>query len=177
MELKTIVFDWGDTLMVNLPEYDGAMKNWPVVKAVSGIKQVLETLSKKYQLVAASNAVDSNANDVRMALKRENLNEYFDKVYTASELGSRKPHKEFFFKIQESVGVTAQECVMVGDSWADDVNGALSAGWKAIWFNRNIQPCPALSPHHHAEYYQTHELIAIINHELLPDWNTCETWM
>jgi FMN phosphatase YigB (HAD superfamily) len=34
---------------------------------------------------------------------------------------------------------------MVGDSWSDDVAGALAVGWTAVWVNREGLPRP---PHH-----------------------------
>ena len=40
----------------------------------------------------------------------------------------------------------ADETVMVGDSWAADVMGALAAGIRPIWFNRNATEAPAGAP-------------------------------
>jgi FMN phosphatase YigB (HAD superfamily) len=31
---------------------------------------------------------------------------------------------------------------MIGDSWANDVEGARSAGIRAVWFNRDGRPSP-----------------------------------
>ena len=36
----------------------------------------------------------------------------------------------------------AADAVMVGDSWANDVAGAVNAGIRAIWFNPDRQPAP-----------------------------------
>jgi FMN phosphatase YigB (HAD superfamily) len=35
---------------------------------------------------------------------------------------------------------------MVGDSWHDDVSGALEVGWTAIWVNRNGRTMPEVDP-------------------------------
>jgi len=35
---------------------------------------------------------------------------------------------------------------MVGDSWNDDVQGALQAGWTVLWLNREGRPRPELDP-------------------------------
>jgi putative hydrolase of the HAD superfamily len=40
------------------------------------------------------------------------------------------------------MGVAAEDAVMVGDSWANDIVGALNAGIRAVWFNPDRKPAP-----------------------------------
>ena len=65
-KITTLVFDWGNTLMKELP-FPGAMVDWPVVGTVPGAEQALRTLKGSYQLVVASNATMSSAAQIEAA--------------------------------------------------------------------------------------------------------------
>ncbi len=54
-------------------------------------------------------------------------------VFVSSELGWQKPHAGFFRAIERRLGLRPAEIVLVGDDWENDMLGAESAGWKAIW--------------------------------------------
>ncbi len=41
-----------------------------------------------------------------------------------------------------ALNVSADEAVMIGDSWKSDVLGARNAGINAVWFNRYEEQCP-----------------------------------
>jgi HAD superfamily hydrolase (TIGR01493 family) len=60
----------------------------------------------------------------------------------SAEIGALKPHPPAFAAVQERLGLFPGEIAMVGDSWKDDVTGALDAGWTAIWVNREGAPMP-----------------------------------
>jgi len=73
LEITTLVFDWGDTLMTVDPRFSGAMGDWPEVTAVPGVQTALAALQGRFRLAVASNAVDSNAIQVHAALERVGL--------------------------------------------------------------------------------------------------------
>ncbi len=64
----------------------------------------------------------------------------FDVVVVSEELGIGKPDPSVFRHALEQLG--ADEGVMVGDSLARDVDGALAAGLEAVWCNRAGEPRP-----------------------------------
>lgn len=64
----------------------------------------------------------------------------------SAEIGALKPEPEAFAAMQARLGLFPGNLVMVGDSWRDDVEGALQAGWTAIWINRSGAPRPDLDP-------------------------------
>jgi putative hydrolase of the HAD superfamily len=66
----------------------------------------------------------------------------FDAAVLSGELGVMKPHKAIFDHALSMLGVSANEAVYVGDHYETDVEGALDAGWRAIWFNPNGKPRP-----------------------------------
>ena len=60
----------------------------------------------------------------------------------SAEIGFLKPERGAFEAVQARMGLFPGNLVMVGDSWRDDVEGALEAGWTAIWINRGGAPRP-----------------------------------
>lgn len=64
----------------------------------------------------------------------------------SAEIGALKPEPEAFEAVQRKLGLFPGNLVMVGDSWTDDVEGALDAGWTAIWVNREARPRPDHDP-------------------------------
>ncbi|NPD46514.1 MULTISPECIES: HAD family hydrolase [unclassified Lentimicrobium] len=136
MAIKALVFDWGDTIMRDLP-FEGAMKDWPLVSLVSGAEEILKQLQKKYTIVMASNADDSSSQDIVEALKRVGVSQYFHRVFSSSDIGYEKPHHKFFQYIQQELKLEESELVMIGNSCEKDIEGAKSVSWKTIWFKEN----------------------------------------
>ena len=64
----------------------------------------------------------------------------------SAELGAVKPEPEAFDALAKRLGLFPVNLVMVGDSWNDDIQGALAAGWTAIWINRAGKPRPDHDP-------------------------------
>ena len=61
---------------------------------------------------------------------------FFDTVVISEDAGFAKPDPRIFAIALERIGARAEESVFLGDSWQNDVQGALSAGIGAIWLNR-----------------------------------------
>jgi putative hydrolase of the HAD superfamily len=64
----------------------------------------------------------------------------------SAEIGALKPEPAAFEAVQRKLGVFPGNLAMVGDNWMDDVEGAVAAGWTAIWVNRHAKPRPAHDP-------------------------------
>jgi HAD superfamily hydrolase (TIGR01662 family) len=112
------------------------------VELVNDVKKVLEYLFEKYKLAIVSNSM---SNVARHAIRKFNLEKYFDIVVISRDLGIRKPNPEIFNYTLNNIGLDAQETVHIGDSLEEDVCGAQNAGLKTIWIkktdaNKNIQP-------------------------------------
>lgn len=133
--MRAVLFDWGDTVMVDYPQYSGPMVTWPEVSAVPGADEALKALRGRYQLVLVTNAAESGQELVRQALERVGLAAYFDRIFTWHEIGVRKPDPEFFLRVLRAIDVSPEEAVMVGDSYDKDVAGARGAGLRAVWYN------------------------------------------
>ena len=176
-EIPALVFDWGDTLMKVFPEYDGAMVDWPQVEATPGALQTLAALNGSYQLVVATNAVNSNAAQVLAALNRVGLGEYFSHVFTSKETGHNKPDPAYFLRISELINLPSSRLVMVGDDLYVDMVGARQAGWSTIWLNPASSACAGGLPLHNAEITSLTQLPQALNNLSLPDFQTCLGWL
>jgi putative hydrolase of the HAD superfamily len=63
----------------------------------------------------------------------------------SSEVGWRKPAPEFFASLRRVVGLSGEEILYVGDDWANDYQGARTAGLQAVLLDpREKQPSSAI---------------------------------
>jgi putative hydrolase of the HAD superfamily len=129
------MFDWGDTLMVDVPHYKGPMKAWPEVKVVEGVEKTLEYLRRISKCCLVTNAKDSNEEDIREALTRVDLDTYLSRVFCYKNIGFEKPSSEFFSKVISTLGLDPKEIAMVGDSFEKDILGAVHSGIFSYWYN------------------------------------------
>ena len=96
---------------------------------------------------AARLALLSNTQNFDMEfLERLGLTGLLPNRFLSAELGCMKPDPRVFAMVQRKMGLFPGEIAMVGDSWRDDVQGALEAGWTAIWVNRAGLPHPPVDP-------------------------------
>ena len=56
---------------------------------------------------------------------------------SGAEHGYMKPHRSIFDAALDRAKVTAEEALMVGDSFKHDIEGALNAGWRAVLLRRS----------------------------------------
>lgn len=64
------------------------------------------------------------------------IKNYFETITSADEVNIRKPHPEIYRFALDKSGALAQNSIMIGDDWIADVEGALSFGMDAIFFDR-----------------------------------------
>ena len=119
-KVKVVIFDLGGTLKVS-----GVLKLFP------GTKEVLERLSKKYTLVIGAN----QPLYAYQFMEESGIDRYFEKVYLSTEIGYEKPDLKFFKYILDDLKLEAEEVVMVGDNYENDISPARSLRIKAIWLN------------------------------------------
>lgn len=135
LRYSTILFDWGDTVMRDHPEILIPMVEWETVEVIEGIAEVLEILrSSGRQIVLASSAAISDEDQIRGALRRGELDQYFARIYCFKNTHLPKG-EEFYRYILKDLGIPAEEALMVGDSFEKDVQAANEAGLFAVWFN------------------------------------------
>jgi putative hydrolase of the HAD superfamily len=137
--IQAIVFDWGDTLMRDFSQFEGAMVDWPRVQQMPGVLETLESLTGLAVLCVASNAGDSDAELMGRALERAGIRRFFDHLWTSRELGAAKPAPAFFQAILRELELEAEACVMVGNEYEKDIVPAKTSGMRSVW----LAPSPA----------------------------------
>jgi putative hydrolase of the HAD superfamily len=103
------------------PEVPGALARW----RAAGVR-----------LVVASNW-DVSLHDV---LRATQLREHLDGVVTSAEVGASKPAPELFAAALRVAGADAADAIHIGDSLAEDVEGARAAGIRPVWVSRGGVP-------------------------------------
>lgn len=169
-DLEVVLFDWGDTLMVD-HGFDGPMAGWPNVEAVPGAAQVLSALADDYVIGVATNTDDSGAELVEAALRRVGLAEHVAQVFSSRDIGARKPEPAFYAAVLRGLGamrgdatpLRPDRAVMIGDNYVNDVAGAKRAGLRTIWFNQDDrQPLGESASDHDAVIESLEELPAAL---------------
>lgn len=86
----------------------------------SGWKRLFARLKrKKIRLAIASNS-RKRAWEIRQMLEEEGVAHYFDRIFTATTLRTRKPMPGYWLRICEILKVAPSEVLMVGNSVATD---------------------------------------------------------
>jgi putative hydrolase of the HAD superfamily len=107
--------------------------------------EVLDAVARTRQV--ARLGLLSNTQSFDMAfLTRLGLTELIPNRFLSAETGFLKPDPRAFETVQKRLSLFPGQIAMVGDSWSDDVQGALEAGWTAIWINRDGRPRPPHDP-------------------------------
>jgi putative hydrolase of the HAD superfamily len=133
--IDTILFDWGNTLMVDFPDEKGPMHTWKKIAAVKNADACLAAVSKKFDCHIATNAKDSSRMDILKALRVVGLDAYITDIFCYTEIGFEKPSAEFFDRIVQTIKKDKKRIVMVGDDFAKDYSGALGYGMNAVLFD------------------------------------------
>lgn len=103
---------------------------------IHGAIDILDYLKPNYDLHIITNGF-KEAQEIKFECC--NLKPYFFEILISEELGVHKPNKRIFEMAQNRVNASHEECVMIGDSFESDVEGALNANWQAIYFNNYRQ--------------------------------------
>jgi putative hydrolase of the HAD superfamily len=159
--IKAYIFDWGNTIMVDLKEQKGPMYKWNIVSELPHAVMTLKELSKKYRCYLSTNAENSNKNEIKKALERISIDSYFTDIFCFKEIGHKKPAPEYFYNIIQKTGFHADEIMMVGDDLENDIVGAMKAGMNGILFD----------PHNTCKNYQGKKIQDLF--DLINDSSNC----
>lgn len=119
-------------------------------------------LERLRAIVPAMALVTNGAADAQRAkIDRFELEPHFDHVQVEGEFGAGKPEPEVYLHVLASLGVRAEDCVMVGDNFEADVVGAQEVGIHAVWVDkRGVGTPPRAAPRPHWTIRRLEELIA-----------------
>lgn len=74
----------------------------------------------------------------RNKIKQLRLERWFssNRIFVSGEIGAMKPDPEIFSHVARQVNKRPEELYLIGDSFENDILGAINAGWNAIWLNK-----------------------------------------
>ena len=134
MGISLLIFDWGDTIMVD-HDLPGPMSDWERVGWIPGAEEALKVLSREYRCVIATSAPHSGKNEMMAALERVGAHRYFEGFFSANDLGVRKPDPMFFTTIIQQMGALPADAVSIGNIYEKDIAGAKEAGLYTVFLN------------------------------------------
>lgn len=103
-----------------------------------GASEFIDRISEFYRIILVTNGTTQIQNS---RLKASDLINRVEGVYISEQLGTRKPEKEYFEIVANSVeNFDKSNCVLVGDSLTSDILGGKNFGVNTVWFNPNHKP-------------------------------------
>lgn len=120
-------------LLEELWQHFARAEHWQVLP--DGRQAVAQLQAAGYQVAVASN-FDSRLFELRDGFQDELPCEHW---FASSEVGYRKPAREFFAALETALGYSAQQLMLVGDDPHNDFDGARTAGWQALLIDRNAE--------------------------------------
>ena len=132
-----------------------------------GARDVLDWLDERrdrFKLAVITNGF-SEAQLPKM--RYSDIDRYFDYFFLSEDLGYMKPDRRFFDAALAKMGVGPEQCLVIGDDYAVDIEGAMSAGIPQVYYNLKGIPLPADSPKPTYEISDLQEVVAICN-KILP---------
>lgn len=68
--------------------------------------------------------------------ERCEIRDCFSYLFISQQLGCRKPQREYFQKVFQTMGLAGPEgVVVVGDNLLSDIQGGINAGTDTVWYN------------------------------------------
>jgi FMN phosphatase YigB (HAD superfamily) len=111
-----------------------------VADPLPGRPALLDWVKDRYRVGLVSN-FDYAPTVVRI-LEADGILDRFEVVLVSDRVGWRKPSARIFEAACARLGVTAGECLFVGDRPDIDVSGAKQVGMAAAWLNPSAAPLP-----------------------------------
>ncbi len=108
-------------------------------EAFGDAADALDELARDHTLALVTNGASCLQ---REKLAASGLGDRFAVVVVSAEVGVGKPDAAIFRHALERLACDPSQAVMIGDSLARDVDGAIAAGLGAVWVNRSGQPRP-----------------------------------
>jgi len=112
-------------------------------RASRGAAALLKKVRERARVgIVSNNLLEEQQDKLRCC----DLDQYVDVLVVSEETGMSKPDPRIFQIALERLGCRPEEAVMIGDSWAADVIGAIAAGIRPIWFNPGMRDADRDAP-------------------------------
>jgi putative hydrolase of the HAD superfamily len=104
---------------------------------LEGAEDLVRYLAEKYPLTIVTNGFIEVQYE---KFDKSGLRDCFTHIVLSEEVGCQKPNPHIFEVALRLNGLTANEVVMIGDSWTSDIQGAINAGIDQIWIRKSTDP-------------------------------------
>ena len=104
-----------------------------------GAEELVRYLAKKYPLTVVTNGFVEVQYE---KFDKSGLRDCFAHIVLSEEVGCQKPNPRIFEEALRMNGISAEDVVMIGDSWNSDIQGAINAGIDQIWIRKSQDPLP-----------------------------------
>ncbi len=145
-------------------EIDISMRNelldlYKILPIFPEVREVLTKLKKKnYKLAILSNGTHNLINEL---VTSNNLNDYFDNIFSIEEVGIYKPDSKVYDLPIKKYQIQKNEVAFLSaNTW--DVSGGGNYGYNSIWINRNSHVFDNLDYKPKNELKNLNELFQII---------------
>ena len=106
---------------------------------LEGAEKLVRYLAEKYPLTVVTNGFVEVQYE---KFDKSGLRDCFAHIVLSEEVGCQKPNPRIYEEALRMNGVSAEEAVMIGDSWNSDIQGAIHAGIDQIWIRKSQGPLP-----------------------------------
>ena len=106
---------------------------------LEGAEELVRYLAEKYPLTVVTNGFVEVQYE---KFDKSGLRDCFAHLVLSEEVGCQKPNPRIYEEALRMNGVSAEEAVMIGDSWNSDIQGAINAGIDQIWIRKSQDPLP-----------------------------------
>lgn len=106
---------------------------------LEGAEELVRYLAEKYPLTVVTNGFVEVQYE---KFDKSGLRDCFAHIVLSEEVGCQKPNPRIYEEALRMNGVSAEEAVMIGDSWNSDIQGAINAGIDQIWIRKSQDPLP-----------------------------------
>ena len=99
-----------------------------------GAEELVRYLAAKYPITIVTNGFIEVQYE---KFDKSGFRDCLSYVVLSEEVGCQKPNPRIFEEALRKNGLSADEVVMIGDSWGSDIQGAINAGIDQIWVRWN----------------------------------------
>ena len=134
--IEAVCFDLGDTLVAEETVIHNSRGQAITADVIEGASEIVRNLTKAAYKVAII-ANDEDGVSARNVINNSGLKDYFDTILISGEVGIEKPDSRIFEVALKSLGVKAENAVMVGNRIDTDIVGANRSEMTSVWFKWN----------------------------------------
>lgn len=128
-------------------------------EACEGTEEILKNLSKRYLIGVLTNGFT----EVQYRkLRSTGLDRYIQRVVISDEICIQKPDVRLFRYAERETGATMETTLMIGDNPKNDIQGALDAGWKAIYYDCKGKPFESDSKNYLGRVTRLYDVVTLM---------------